>query len=139
MEDKTKEAISLQELQGSGERILLVEDEEGVRELATEVLRGNDYVVFEAASAEEAMDSFEREEGRFHLVFSDVVLPDKSGLQLVDQLLSRKPELRVLLCSGYTDHKSQWPLIRERGFRFLQKPYALPDLLQAIREAIEPG
>jgi len=136
VEDETKEAISLKELQGSGERILLVEDEEGVRKLAMRVLGENGYVVFEAANAKEALDIFEREEGKIHLAFCDVVLPDRTGLELVDQLLSRKPELRVLMSSGYADQKSQWPVIRERGFRFLQKPYALPDLLRAIREGI---
>lgn len=136
-EDETEETVSLQELRGRGERILLVEDEEGVREFVRRALSENGYVVFEATSAEEALDIFERAKGRFRLVFSDVVLPDESGLQLVDQLLFRKPELRVLLSSGYADQKSQWPVICERGFRFLQKPYALPDLLRAIREAVE--
>ncbi|NOY39485.1 MAG: hypothetical protein GXO95_04470, partial [Nitrospirae bacterium] len=63
--------------------------------------------------------------------------PDKSGLHLVDQLLSYNPDLRVLLSSGYTDQKSQWRIIQEREFRFLQKPYALADLLQAVKEVIE--
>jgi len=95
--------------------------------------------VFEAANAKEALDIFEREEGRFHLVFTDVVLPDLDGLELVDQLLSRKPQLRVLLSSGYTDDKSQSPVIRERGFPFLQKPYSLLDLLRAVGKAMAPS
>jgi two-component system cell cycle sensor histidine kinase/response regulator CckA len=138
-EGKKVEAISLQELQGSGERILLVEDDEGVRKLTTRALGRNGYVVFEATRTQEALRVFEGEGGKFHLVFTDVVLPDGTGLQLIDQLLPRNPELRVLLSSGYTDRKSQWPLIRARGFRFLQKPYALAELLRAIREAIKPG
>ncbi len=138
-EDEIEEMISLQELQGRGQRILVVEDEAGVRAFARRALVENGYVVFEAASAEEAVAIFEREEGDFHLVFSDVVLPDAVGLQLVDHLLSLKPALRVLLSSGYADRKSQWPLICERGFPFLQKPYASAALLQTIREAIEPG
>ncbi len=137
LEDGTNEAISLQELQGSGERILLVEDEEGVRDFGMRALGENGYMVFEAANAKEAMESFEKEKGNFHLVFCDVVLPDKSGPQLVEQLLSRKPELLVLLSSGYTDDKSQWSMIYERGFRFLQKPYALDDLLRTIKEVIK--
>jgi signal transduction histidine kinase/CheY-like chemotaxis protein len=136
VEEETEETISLEELQGNGERILLVEDEEEVREFTTMVLGENGYVVCEAASAEEALDIFDKEAGNFDLIFSDVVLPGKSGIQLVDQLISHKPEIRILLSSGYTDHKSQWPVIRERGFRFLQKPYGLTDLLRAIREAI---
>jgi len=137
LEDETKETISLKDLQGNGERILLVEDEELIRKLATTGLSESGYIVFEAVNAEEALNIFERENGNFHLVFSDVVLPDESGLQLVDQLLSLEPKLKVLFSSGYTDEKSQWHLIREKGFRFLEKPYALSDLLRAIREAIE--
>jgi len=133
---ESKEKISLDEFQGSGERILLVEDEEGVREFAIKALGENGYIIYEAANAEEALNIFEKEAGNFDLIFSDVVLPGKSGLQLVDQLLPLKGKLKVLLSSGYTDHKSQWPVIQERGFRFLQKPYALTDLLRAIKEAI---
>ena len=114
-----------------------MEDEEKVREFAKIALGENGYVVFAASNAKEALNIFEREEGDFHLVFSDIVLPDKTGIQLVDQLLSLKSELKVLLGSGYTDEKSQWHLIREKEFRFIQKPYVLPDLLGVIREAIE--
>ncbi|TSA13181.1 MAG: PAS domain S-box protein [Deltaproteobacteria bacterium] len=137
-EEKSDEAISLQELQGRNERILLVEDEESVREFAAIVLGENGYVVVAAADAKEALDIFEKEKEVFHLILSDVVLPDQSGLQLVDKLLLRKPDVRILLCSGYMDEKSQWPVINEKGFRFIQKPYTLVNLLRAVREAIEP-
>jgi CheY-like chemotaxis protein len=138
--DETKEeVISIQDCHGKGERILLVEDDDGIREFAKRVLFESGYVGFEAANAEEALNIFGKEKGDFHLVFSDVVLPEKSGLQLVDQLLSRKPELKVLLTSGYTDQKSEWPIIREKGYRFIQKPYSLTDLLRVVREVIEQG
>jgi DNA-binding NtrC family response regulator len=48
----------------------------------------------------------------------------------------KRPSLRVLLSSGYTDHKSRWKKIKDRGFRFLQKPYDLIDLLRAIQEEV---
>jgi len=137
LEDEAEKKILLAELQGSGERILLVEDEKSVRRFAARVLRKNGYVVFEAENAKEALDIFEREEGKFHLIFCDVVLPDQSGLKLIEQFLSRKEELRVLMNSGYTNQKSQWPIIREKGFQFLPKPYSLVDLLQAVREGIK--
>ena len=130
------ERLSLEAFRGRGERILVVEDEEEVRKFIAEALGGNGYVVSEAASIEEAQVLFEREDGAFRLVFSDVVLPDGSGPELVEQLLSRKPELRVLLSSGYTDERSEWEEILEKGFRYLQKPYILPDLLRTIREVL---
>ena len=132
-----EEVISIQDCHGKGERILLVEDDDGIREFAKRVLVESGYVGFEAANAEEALNIFGKEKGDFHLVFSDVVLPEKSGLQLVEQLLCRKPELKVLLTSGYTDQKSQWPVICEKGYRFIQKPYGLTDLLRVVREVIE--
>jgi len=132
-----KDTIFLKNIQGNGERILLVEDDEGIREFAAVVLRENGYTIFEAANAKEAFELFKSEDGNFNLVFSDVVMPGKSGLQLVDELLSDKPDLQVLLCSGYSDKKSKWHEIKKRGFRFLQKPYAVTDLLKSIKEAIQ--
>lgn len=136
-DEAKEEVISIQDCHGKGERILLVEDDDGIREFAKRVLFESGYVGFEAANAEEALNIFGKEKGDFHLVFSDVVLPEKSGLQLVEQLLCRKPELKVLLTSGYTDQKSQWPVICEKGYRFIQKPYGLTDLLRTVREVIE--
>ncbi|MEW5804809.1 MAG: PAS domain S-box protein [bacterium] len=138
MEEKKKEAVSLRELQGKGERILVVEDEEDVRRLTMRMLQTHNYIVQEASSGQEALDTFEREGGKFDLVLSDVVLPDQTGPALVDHLLLRQPKLKVLLVSGYTDQKSQWLLIHEKGFRFLQKPYELHILLRTLREVIEP-
>ena len=97
-------------------------------------LHNNGYIVFGVESAKESLEVFEREKGNFDLVFSDVVLPDKTGVELVEELLTRKPGLKVLFSSGYSDHKSQWPVIQKKGYRFLEKPYALADLLRAIHE-----
>ena len=117
--------------------ILLVEDEDTLREFVSKALVRNGYEVSAAASAKEAQEIFEKEGGAFHLVFSDVVLPDETGLQLADRLLSAKPDLPVLLTSGYMNHKSRWPRIVERGFRFLQKPYSIRNLLRYLRDVLE--
>jgi len=127
----------LDALQGQGERILLVEDEDGVRRFARKALSKNGYTVYEAASAQEAMDVFDREQGNFLLVLSDVVLPDQNGIQLVDRLLSKNRRLMVILCSGYSDQRSQWPLICEKNFKFIKKPYTAMNLLQAVKEVRE--
>jgi len=107
-ETAVERQISLEAFRGQGERILLVEDEATIRKLSTRALRESGYTPFPAANVAEALVIFERENGDFALVFSDVVLPDGSGLNLVDHLLARQPDLRVLLSSGYTDPKSQW-------------------------------
>ncbi len=136
LEDESQEAVSLQEFQGNGERILLVEDEKGVQSLAKTGLKENGYTVFEASNAKEAVEIFKREEGNFDLIFTDVVLPDTDGLQLIEKLLLYNANLLVLLSSGYTDQKSQWEHIRQKGFQFLQKPYSLYDLLKAVKTVL---
>jgi CheY-like chemotaxis protein len=122
--------------EGSGERILVVEDEESVRDLAATILRKNGYEVFEAPNVEEALRIYEEQEGRFDLVFSDVVLPDRSGVQLADELLERSPDIHLLMSSGHASHRSQWETIKNKGLPFLQKPYSLPGLLKMVRETI---
>jgi len=79
-------------------------------------LHENRYVVFGAVNTSEALETFDREDGRLRWSFPMGVLPNKDGLELVGQLLSHKRELQVLLSSGYMDQKWQWLLIRERGF-----------------------
>ncbi|MEW5803338.1 MAG: PAS domain S-box protein [bacterium] len=137
-EDSIDGLISLQGLQGNGERILVVEDEEDVRRMTVRVLRENGYTVTEASNAQEALTIFEQKKEEFNLVLSDVVLPDQSGPELIEQFLLHYPALKVLLTSGYTDQKSQWPLIQKRGFSFLQKPFNPHNLLRTLREIIEP-
>jgi len=121
------------ELSGGGERILLIEDDERVRSVAMETLAEKGYRVFDVGSAEEALTLFEKEGGGFDLIFSDVVLPDLNGVQLVEELLKRKPGVSVLLTSGYVDDKAHWNVINERGYRFLQKPYSLTELLETVK------
>ncbi|MCJ7812095.1 PAS domain S-box protein, partial [bacterium] len=134
---ETKEIMSMKKLQGNGERILVVEDERHIRELAHKILYKYGYHVFLSETLAEARRVFKLEKGHFNLIFSDVVLPDGNGIELADELLGNDPKLRILLSSGYTDHKSQWPVIQERGFQFLEKPYTLYALLGAIQQAIQ--
>ena len=134
--EETKEKFSIEEFKGNGEYILLVEDEENVREFAYKALTSNGYTVFKAANAKEALEIFEKEKDRFHLVFSDVVLPDKTGIQLIDDLGNYGPKLKVVLCSGYADQKSQWEIIHKRGLKYIQKPYSLITLLRVIKESL---
>ncbi len=118
------------------ERILLVEDDPGVLEFAARALREKGYAVVEAATAEEAFTSFEKENGEFDMLFSDVVLPGISGIELVDRILKVKPGLSVVLTSGYMNYKSDPDLIRRKGLFFLSKPYDIRDLYKMIALAL---
>ena len=135
-EDRSEKKVSSLKLDGKGERILLVEDEDIVRNFMTNVLGRSGYIVFGTATFREAMDVFERENGKFRLILSDVVLPDGNGVQLVEQLQSRKPDMGVLLCSGYFDEKLEMIKIFDNDLLFLQKPFTIPGLLQAVKEAV---
>jgi len=121
---------------GRGERILLVEDDAAIRELERAALEGAGFRTTEAGSAEEALEIFLSAGDDFALVMSDVVLPGLSGIELIERLQAIRPGLAVLLASGYADHKSHWPLIRDRGYQFLEKPFTLVRLLEAVDKAL---
>ncbi len=132
-----EENFVFKKFQGKGERILLVEDETNVRKVTAQMLRENGYTVFEAPAATKALAVFKKEKGEFELVLSDVILPDESGVGLVGQLLSQKPELKVLLCSGYMDMEAHDAVMKEKGYHFLNKPFNMETLLYTLKEVIE--
>jgi two-component system, cell cycle sensor histidine kinase and response regulator CckA len=136
-EQEQQPLLSQEEFKGNGERILLVEDEEVVRNLLWEMLSGKGYKVFPVTNAKEALDIFAKKKGAFDLVFSDVVLPDIRGPKLVEQLLKQKPGIRVLFTSGYSDEKADWQIIQQLGYPYLQKPFTSYDMLKAVKEALE--
>ena len=122
---------------GGGKRVLLVEDDKWVRKSTAMVLSENGYSVFEASNAESAIGLFYREKGRFDLVISDVVMPGRSGLQMIGPLLDINPGIPILLCSGHLDDKAQISEIIRRGLAYIQKPYEINDLLIAVEETIQ--
>jgi signal transduction histidine kinase/ActR/RegA family two-component response regulator len=122
---------------GHGQRVLLVEDEEAVNHLVRTALTQNGYVVTSAATVREARALFDESSGQFEMIFSDAVLPDGNGLQLLDTFLTRNPGLRALLSSGYTDKTSLMEMARHRRISFLPKPYSLPVLFQTVAEVME--
>ncbi|MEA1928993.1 MAG: PAS domain S-box protein [Candidatus Auribacterota bacterium] len=136
-EEDMLDGISTEELQGRRERVLVIEDDESVRSVIVRLLRDNGYVVREAENAARALEIFEIEKGELDVIFSDVILPDQDGIGLIDQLLGRKPELKILLGSGYIDLKTFGSIIREREYPLLTKPYTAIALLRALREIIE--
>lgn len=128
--------IPFELLKGKGEKILIVEDEEGIREFARRSLSEMGYTVSVSATAFEALSIFRAESPKFDLAMIDVVLPDRSGIDLAGELFQLNPKTRILLNSGYMDHKSQWPLIEEKGWPFMQKPYSLAELLKKLRDVL---
>ncbi len=133
LKKRKKSSDMIKDCNGMGKRILLVEDEETVRKFAFRALVENGYKVSDTINSEQAIKIFKNEKGNFDLIFSDVVLPDQSGISLIEKLSKEGYRFQVLLSSGYTDEKSQWPLIRKRGYHFIQKPYTIQELLEKIK------
>jgi len=133
---ETQKEVPIQSLKGNGERILIVEDEAQVRTYVERALIKSNFLTFSAADAKEAMEVFDEEGGNFDLVFSDIVLPDENGVELVEKIMVKKPDIHILLTSGYPESSSKWSEIQEKAYPFLQKPYTLGTLLQKIRTAM---
>jgi PAS domain S-box-containing protein len=117
--------------------VLLVEDEPSVRTVAREVLRREGYEVLVAARGDEALDVAARHPRAIHLLLSDVVMPGLSGRDLWDKLSASRPDAKVLFMSGYIDDVVVRHRIRDAGLPFLQKPFSLVALADAVRRAIE--
>ena len=119
---------------GGCERILLVEDEPGVREITTRMLERNGYEVIVAAEPKEAIEL--ASQGDFDLLVTDLVLPEMDGRRLAAELRSQKPDLRAVYVSGYPrDGLGDGDLDHE--MRFLQKPYSADDLARTVRGALD--
>ena len=137
LEEKEKATVFSEISGGRGERILVVEDDKALSEIAANMLSEKAYTVFVAGNVQEALHLFQKEGGKFDLIFCDVVLPDGTGPKLVEKLLETRPGAGVLFTSGYVDEKSAWRAIKEAGYPYLQKPYSLSDLLIAVKDALK--
>ena len=122
---------------GGTETLLLVEDNDAVRDLAAKALRRRGYTVHEARNAEEAIEWALTSGMKPHLLVTDVVMPGLSGPNLAARLLQEIPRLRVLYMSGYTDdatavHGNFWG-----GVPLLQKPFTPATLAERVRLALD--
>lgn len=121
------------------ETVLLVEDEDSVRDLAVRVLRGLGYRVIEANNGKQAIEEFHRSARRVSLVITDVVMPQMSGIDLVRRIREDQPGLPALLVSGYSNKSlpSEGD-VRDR-IDFLQKPFTPEDLASRVRRLLDSG
>jgi PAS domain S-box-containing protein len=119
------------------ETILLVEDEEVVRDMASEILKESGYNVLEAKDGHEGYSLAEQFPGEIHLLLTDVVMPVMSGRQLVEQLTPRRPGMKVLYMSGYTDDAIVHHGVLGQGTLFIGKPFSPQVLTRKIREILD--
>jgi CheY-like chemotaxis protein len=118
------------------ETILLVEDEDGVRELLEEILAGQGYRVMAASRGSEALQMAELADDEIQLLVTDVVMPQMSGRELAMRMRAQRPSLRVLYLSGYTEEAIAHHGVIEPDAAFLQKPFTREDLARKIRDVL---
>jgi PAS domain S-box-containing protein len=131
---------SVVEVPGAGrgsETILLVEDEEAVRDLANRILSAKGYSVVAAKSTKEAEQLSEKHSGDIHLVLTDIIMPGTSGREFARRIAARRPRTRILFMSGYTDNVLAEGGVLEEGLSFLQKPFTPGALVQKVREVLD--
>jgi CheY-like chemotaxis protein len=130
--DKAQEQVP----RGS-ETILLVEDDAGVRNLAKKILQTQGYTVLEAAQGEDALRLSGQHGGLIHLMVTDMVMPEMSGRELAERLKLLRPNMKVLLMSGYTDKAMLHHGELDPGMAFLQKPFTPQTLARKVREVLD--
>ncbi|HUJ36260.1 MAG TPA: PAS domain-containing protein [Hyphomicrobium sp.] len=122
------------DLTGTG-RVLLVEDEEVVRNFAARALKRQGYKVLEAASGVEALEVMDKNKGKIDIVVSDVVMPEMDGPTLLKELRKKNPSLKIIFVSGYPNDAFKASL-GEEEFSFLPKPFSLPQLAAKVKEEL---
>jgi len=116
--------------------VLLVEDEDSVRSLASRILRDRGYRVLEASRGDEALRMAREFDGKIHLVLTDAIMPGMSGSALVSQLRTDRPGIKSLYISGYTDNAIVNYGIVDSHVAFLQKPFTVDGLARKLREVL---
>ena len=119
------------------ETVLVVDDEPDVRHFLEIVLKAHGYSVLSARNAEKALELFQAPSGKIDLLFSDVGLPTIDGFELCWRTRQIQPQLKIILCSGYTDGSLKARMADLGIEGFVPKPYNTNDLLQTIRAVLD--
>jgi signal transduction histidine kinase/CheY-like chemotaxis protein len=131
----SEDAIKAKPIPRGTETILLVEDETGVRELASEFLKAGGYTVLEARDGSEALKLAANRAAPIHLLLTDMVMPHVNGTEVATNLLASRPDLRIIFMTGYAEFSPQ------DGSRIpeavvIQKPFSRQTLLEKVREVL---
>ncbi|MBI5510882.1 MAG: PAS domain S-box protein [Deltaproteobacteria bacterium] len=128
---------------GGGETVLVIEDEEAVRNVVVRTLREAGYTVLAAANGLDGLHRSVQHLGKIHLAVTDIVMPQMSGKEFADRLARIRPETKVLFMSGYTGNAIVHHGVLDPGTQFIGKPFSAADLVRKVRETLdsvhEPG
>jgi CheY-like chemotaxis protein len=121
------------------ETVLVVEDQQAVRELATTILETFGYRVLQASNGLDAMAVAARYPATIHLLLTDIILPLMDGRVLADKLKAARPETKVLYISGYSEERIGHNSALDRNFAYLSKPFTSEVLVGRVRELLGEG
>ncbi len=135
-DSEEKQRLPVIELDGS-ETILIVEDDNGLRKFAQNVLQQHGYKVLDAENGEDALRVSQAHEGPIHLMITDVVMPRMGGKEAAERLQAFYPRMKVIYMSGYTDNAIVEHGVLAPGLNFLQKPFTPESLARKVREMLD--
>ena len=136
MEPEEKEQTSVAELGGS-ETVLIVEDDDSLRNLAQKALRQHGYKVLVAENGENALKVGKEHDGQIDLMITDVVMPKMGGREAAERLQPLYPQMKVIYMSGYTDNAIVHHAVLEPGLNYFEKPFTPEGLARKVREALK--
>src|SRR6266436_7411951 len=139
---RTQESVSPvhranDEIPSGTETVMVVEDEAALRELTCVLLEDAGYTVLESSGAEDALETAKDMHRKIDLLLTDVVMPRLDGRELANQMVSLRPDLKVLYMSGYTDDIIVHRGVLTQGAVLVQKPFTKRTLLQKVRETLD--
>ncbi len=134
--DEEAKAVEKSRQAGGSETIMVVDDEEGVREVASQYLSSRGYRVLSAESGAQALQMAKAESGAIDVLVTDALMPGMSGPALAKELRAQRPTTKVLYISGYAEDTSLLEDAHDRGEAFLQKPFGLDSLAEKLRSLI---
>jgi PAS domain S-box-containing protein len=136
--DKIAEELGeAQEVRGGSETILLVDDEEPIRELGEQVLKKFGYTVLQASDGESAVKLYQEKKEEIDLVLLDLIMPVMGGKRCMDWLLQINPELKVIIASGYSPEETVKEILEGGAKNFINKPFNMKEMLQAVRKVLD--
>ena len=121
------------------ETILVVDDEEMIKDLARDILARYGYTVLTAGGGEEAVEVYRQNKQEIAVVVLDIVMPEVGGREVFRRIREIDPAAQVIVSSGYNQERDAADLLMEGAIAFVQKPYRLASLVGTIGEVIEKG
>ena len=124
-------------IKGGNETILLVDDEEAIRELGKDILARFGYTVLMASDGETALEIYRENKKEISLVILDIIMPGMGGRKCLEELLKINPELRIIIASGYSINGPSKEVLKAGAKGFISKPYNINQILKAVRETLD--